>query len=77
MHNNLKNIFFTITLLLLSVASNAQCAMCRAALESEEGGKKAEAVNDGIVYLMAFPYILVAVVGYFIYKSRKSKTTSL
>jgi hypothetical protein len=51
--------------------------MCRAALESEEGGKKAEAVNDGIVYLMAFPYILVAVVGYFIYKSRKSKTTSL
>ena len=25
--------------------------MCRAALETEEGGQKAEAVNNGIVYL--------------------------
>jgi hypothetical protein len=52
----------------------AQCAMCRAVLESEEGStKKAEAVNDGIVYLMAIPYVLVGVVGYFIYKSMRKK----
>jgi hypothetical protein len=47
--------------------------MCRAALESEEGGVKAEAVNDGIVYLMAIPYVLVGVIGYFIYKMRYGK----
>jgi uncharacterized membrane protein len=48
--------------------------MCRAVLESEEGStKKAEAVNDGIVYLMAIPYVLVGVVGYFIYKSMRKK----
>jgi hypothetical protein len=47
--------------------------MCRAVLESEEGGEKAQAVNDGIVYLMAFPYILVAVGGYFLYRSRQKK----
>ncbi len=56
---------------------NAQCAMCRAALEGEGNIKKAEAVNDGIVYLMMIPYILVGVVGVFIYRMfRKKKTTA-
>jgi hypothetical protein len=48
--------------------------MCRAVLITEEGGVKAEAVHDGIVYLMAFPYILVAIIGYVVYKSRQKKT---
>ena len=54
-----------------SLNSFSQCAMCRAVLETEEGGIKAEAVNDGIVYLMAFPYILVGVIGYVVYKNRQ------
>lgn len=54
-----------------SINSFSQCAMCRAVLETEEGGIKAEAVNDGIVYLMAFPYILVGVIGYVVYKNRQ------
>mgnify|MGYP006191959993 CR=1 FL=1 len=57
--------------LLSSNLTSAQCAMCRAALESEESGIKAEAVNDGIVYLMIIPYVLVAVLFYFIYRLRK------
>jgi hypothetical protein len=48
--------------------TNAQCAMCRAVLESEEGQTTAEGINDGIVYLMAIPYILIAGIGYFIYR---------
>ena len=62
---------------LLPIASKAQCAMCRAALESEEGGVKAEAVNDGIVYLMAIPYILVGVLGYAIYRLKYGKKKEL
>ncbi len=58
-------------LFLNSIASQAQCAMCRAVLETEDGAKKAAAVNDGIVYLMAFPYILVGAIGYIIYKNRQ------
>lgn len=58
---------------LFSLESQAQCAMCRAVLESEEGGVKAEAINDGIVYLMALPYVLVGIVGYAIYKIRSKK----
>jgi len=70
---SLQIVVFTVAYYLLPIASKAQCAMCRAALESEEGGVKAEAVNDGIVYLMAIPYVLVGVIGYFIYKMRYGK----
>ncbi len=70
-----------ITFLVLSVFSvlraNAQCAMCRAVLESEESQSAAEGINDGIVFLMAIPYILVATIAYFVYrtynKSQKSE----
>ena len=50
----------------------AQCAMCRAVLESEENTSTAEAVNNGIVYLMAIPYVLVAVLFFVVYKKMKS-----
>ena len=42
--------------------------MCRAVLESEEGQQTAKGINDGIVYLMAIPYILVGLVGWRVYK---------
>ncbi|MBP4140752.1 hypothetical protein MW871_09680 [Flavobacterium sp. I-SCBP12n] len=58
---------------LFSVSSNAQCAMCRAALTSEGNTAKAEAINDGIVYLMAIPYLLVGGIGYAVYRMRKNK----
>ncbi len=63
----------TILLLLSSISTEAQCAMCRAVLESEEGGKAAKGINNGIMYLMIFPYLLMAGIGYAIYKSRKKK----
>ena len=68
----------TVIAFLFPAYASAQCAMCRAALESEGNALKAEAVNDGIVYLMVIPYILVAAIGYFVYMSRKAsrkKTT--
>jgi hypothetical protein len=68
-----NKILFTITFSLLPFFVEAQCAMCRAALESEEGGVQAKAINDGIVYLMVIPYVLVAVAAYAIYKIRNSK----
>ncbi|RBN51246.1 hypothetical protein [Flavobacterium psychrolimnae] len=60
---------------LLSGSANAQCAMCRAALTSEGNATQAAAVNDGIVYLMVIPYILVAGIGYAIYRMKKKKSS--
>lgn len=53
--------------------TQAQCSMCRAVLESEAGQKTAEGVNDGIVYLMAIPYILVGGLAIIIYRAYKAK----
>ena len=62
----LVSIFFSIT-------TNAQCAMCRAALESEGNQAKAKGINDGIVYLMVIPYILVGLVFFAVYKMYTNK----
>ena len=63
--------FLLIALLFVSVNGSAQCAMCKAVVE---GGSEsmAEGVNNGITYLMVFPYILVGVLSYFIYRHKKT-----
>ena len=54
--------------LLTFVDAPAQCSMCRAVLESEDALETAKGINDGIVYLMTIPYILVGLVGFFVYR---------
>lgn len=66
-------VLLLIAYCLLPIASNAQCAMCRASLESTGDTIQAQAVNDGIVYLMAIPYILVGLAAVYIYKMYKKK----
>ncbi|MCW2117857.1 hypothetical protein [Flavobacterium sp. 7A] len=46
--------------------------MCRASLGGEANKVQAEAVNDGIVYLMMIPYLLVAGVAYAVYRMKKN-----
>ena len=65
--------FYVLFSIFFSLSANAQCAMCRAALAGDSNAKKAEAVNDGIVYLMVIPYLLVAVIGFLIYRMYQSK----
>lgn len=62
-----RRTFFFLFSFLFFLESNAQCAMCRAVLESEEGQSAAQGINDGIIYLMAIPYILVGGIGYIVY----------
>lgn len=60
-----------VVLLLVATSVDAQCAMCRAVLETETDGGAAKGINNGIVYLMIFPYLLIGVVGYFVFKMRQ------
>ncbi|TJY32521.1 hypothetical protein [Pontimicrobium aquaticum] len=55
-------------MLFVSLNAEAQCAMCRAVLESEDGMKAAEGINNGIIYLMIIPYILIGGLGFVIYR---------
>ncbi|GAA4279873.1 hypothetical protein GCM10022260_02940 [Gaetbulibacter aestuarii] len=57
----------------LQFTASAQCAMCRAVLESEQGQSAAKGINDGIVYLMSVPYILMAGLGIFIYRKYRTR----
>ncbi|CAM2807860.1 hypothetical protein [Flavobacterium frigoris] len=68
-------ILIFIVSLFFSLNVEAQCAMCRAALGGKENNVQAQAVNDGIVYLMAIPYVLVVGIGYAVYRMRKNKKT--
>ncbi len=65
-------LFFLLLALFMPEVADAQCAMCRAALESEADNSQAEGINNGIVYLMAIPYILVAGLFFFIYKKMRN-----
>jgi hypothetical protein len=50
------------------------CSMCKAVAESnvQSGGVEAAGLNDGILYMMAFPYIFLAIGAYFIRKHMRS-----
>jgi hypothetical protein len=66
----MKRIFFVFAALFFAIESNAQCAMCKAVVES--GDKEmAEGINSGITYLMLFPYLLVGLLAYYLYKYKK------
>lgn len=71
-----EKILLFILLILAVVPAEAQCAMCRAVIESEENGEVAKGINNGIMYLMVFPYLLVGGIGFIIYRSRTKAKTS-
>jgi uncharacterized paraquat-inducible protein A len=77
----MKNLLFSITLFFAMAfitaphTSSAQCAMCKAALESksEEGRNVGIGINTGILYLMVVPYISFGVLAYMWYRNQKKK----
>jgi hypothetical protein len=73
-----KSVTFALAVL-LSFSSWAQCAMCKATAESGQaaGSTVAEGLNSGILYLMAFPYLIMAAVGIAWYRSQKKKSATL
>lgn len=72
-NSKFQKVIFGILVFFIGISMNAQCAMCRAALAGDSNTQKAEAVNNGIVYLMVIPYLLVVVIGVLVYRMYKSK----
>lgn len=64
----MKRFLLMVLIFATPIVGRAQCAMCRAVLESGENQGVAESVNNGIVYLMAIPYVLVAALFYLVYR---------
>ena len=72
-NSRLYNVILFFVFLLVSQNADAQCAMCKAVVEAnlESGGSIGAGLNDGILYLMAMPYISVLVVGFIWYNLKK------
>lgn len=60
-----------IVIFLFSNYISAQCAMCKAVIEGGGNESVAEGVNNGITYLMVFPYFLIGVLLFLLYRHRK------
>ncbi len=77
-----KIIFSFLGLIALVFVANfgyAQCAMCQATIESnlDAGGTTGSGLNNGIMYLLAAPYLVVAGVGYLWYTKYRKKNVSI
>lgn len=70
-----KRVSIVLLLLFVKISAFSQCAMCKAVVESDlaNGGTAGKGINSGIMYLMAFPYVLICIVGYMLYKHFKNK----
>ena len=57
---------------------DAQCAMCKAAVEAnlKDGGSAGAGLNQGILYLMAMPYIAMLLFGVFYFLQKRKKQIS-
>nr|WP_244183345.1 hypothetical protein [Polaribacter sejongensis] len=53
-----------------SKISFSQCAMCKAVVENGDSSM-AEGINNGITYLMVFPYLLVGLLLFVIYRYKR------
>jgi len=69
----MKKKILVFLLILINVKLSAQCAMCKAVIEAGNP-EMAEGINSGIMYLMVFPYLLMGVLLFALYKyMRRSK----
>ncbi len=72
---------FTLITMFLSISDAlAQCPMCRAAAEQNlaSGGAAARGLNNGILYLLVTPYLIVGIIGViWYYRYRKNQRLTI
>jgi len=69
----MKRFLLIIMFGVLSFSSWAQCSMCRAVVENNSQNM-AEGLNNGILYLMGFPYIILITLGVLLFRKRYRDT---
>lgn len=73
----MKDKIYLVILFLITCTTNlnGQCAMCKAAVEAnlKDGGSAGAGLNQGILYLMAMPYIAIMMFGVFYFFQQRNK----
>jgi hypothetical protein len=69
-----KEYFILVIILLLAALLpeqlDAQCAMCKATNESAMDEDSGFGINEGIIYLMGIPYILLGILGFMFFRKK-------
>ena len=63
--NYIKGLVILTVLIIFSLNTEAQCAMCKAAAESDlenDPHSIARGLNKGILFLMGIPYLILAII---------------
>ena len=66
----MKKLVFVFILCFIGRLANAQCSMCKATAEQSD---YASGINEGILYLMPLPAIIMGVFGLILYVNYKKK----
>jgi hypothetical protein len=72
-----KFLIVCIALVFYSLGASAQCAMCRASLENNVSNGNigiAAGINFGIMYLFVAPYLVIALIALFWYRTSKKNS---
>ena len=75
MINKYLPLLLLLVLYCMPLLAEAQCPMCRMTAESNlaNGGQEGEGLNNGILYMLATPYLLIGVIGYVWWRNRKKE----
>jgi hypothetical protein len=65
--------------LLSAVPAMSQCAMCSVTAEAgvKNGNTQSKGLNNGIMFLLAAPYLAAAALGYIWYKKYRRKNVNI
>lgn len=75
----MKTACLIVLVLALTLVSSpellAQCPMCRATAETNlaNGGTEGAGLNQGILYLLGMPYVLVGAIAFIWWRNRKQE----
>ncbi|MBY0245254.1 MAG: hypothetical protein K2Q03_07360 [Sphingobacteriaceae bacterium] len=73
----LLGLAFFILVISKTDTASAQCSMCTINAENsvKNGNTQGKGLNNGVLYLLAIPYVLITGVGFIWYKNYRKKTT--
>lgn len=84
MKNKLIKLFSILALILainLSTTppAQAQCPMCRMSAESnlKNGGDAGRGLNNGILYMLATPYLIIGTIAFIWWRNRRKEDENL
>ena len=72
MHDRLRILALCFVVMMAASRAAAQCAMCKASAETsvEAGSTAAKGINIGVLYLLAFPFLFLGLLGYYAWRMR-------